>query len=380
MILSKLQERLFEISRRNRLLHFQPTQQAVNLTHASVPLSFDVKNIRPEQILTWQGEFSKAVSAGEAVSLTRHLNFAEQVYLPSVLDRIRADAVRDAAEFGFEQLRLAICFLHWANIKESPPEHYDSPLVLLPVRLVKKKGVRDSYWLQPLTTEAELNPVVRHLFKELYDIDLPATIDLSETTVEQLYEALAAKITASEPGITLNKVDRPRIEVIHDLAKCRLDRYRRTRLSGRGIRSFLEVDYSYDAANFHPLGLAIFRAKVRHSPTHLREIVQEKPSPRQYMTAPPDDDVPVAEKHKQFYALRQGADDNPYHWDFDLCRLTLGNFRYRKMTLVRDYADLQLDGQQSPAFDAIFFTGAAFHRTARSHAAGIGRPVPRGGL
>ena len=53
IILSKLQQRLFEISRRNRLLHYRTTQQAVNLTHASVPLSFDPEHIRPEQILTW---------------------------------------------------------------------------------------------------------------------------------------------------------------------------------------------------------------------------------------------------------------------------------------------------------------------------------------
>jgi hypothetical protein len=156
VILGKLQERLFEISRRNRLLHFRATLGAVNLTHASVPLSFDVRHIRPEQILTWGGGFARAISAGEPVPLGKHLDFAEQLYLPSVLDRIRADAVRDAAEFGFEQLRLAVCFLRWANLKETPAEHYDSPLVLLPVRLVKKKGVRDSYWLQPLGTAAEV--------------------------------------------------------------------------------------------------------------------------------------------------------------------------------------------------------------------------------
>ena len=94
VILSKLQERLFEISRRNRLLHFRPTMHAVNLTHASVPLSFDVKSIRPEQILTWTGDFARGVSAGEVVPLSRHLNFTEQLYLPSVLDRIRADLRR----------------------------------------------------------------------------------------------------------------------------------------------------------------------------------------------------------------------------------------------------------------------------------------------
>ncbi len=178
--------------------------------------------------------------------------------------------------------------------------------MLLPVRLVKKKGVRDSYWLQPLTTEAELNPVVRHLFKQLYDIEMPAVIDLSQMTLDQLYDDLASKIAASEPGITLNKVDRPRIELIHDLAKRRLDRYRRTaRVSGRGVRSFLDVDYSYDPANFHPLGLGIFRERIRYRPTHLREIVQERPAARQYMVAPMDD-VPIAEKQKQFYAVREG--------------------------------------------------------------------------
>lgn len=354
VILGKLQERLFEVSRRNRLLHFQAPLQSVNLTHASVPLSFDVRSIRPDQIVTWNGEFAKLVSAGQPVSLTRHLNFSEQLYLPSVLDRLRAEAARDAAEYGFEQLRLAICFLRWANIKTTPPEQYDSPLVLLPVRLFKKKGVRDSYFLQPLTTEAEINPVVRHLFQEYYGIELPLTINLEESSIEQLYGDLAAKVNASEPGINVTKVDHPRIDLIHDLAKRRLDRYRRSaRLSGRGVKSFLNVDYSYDPANFHPLGLAIFAARIRPTPTRLREIVQDTPTPRSYM-APPENDSPTSEKQRQFYALREQADDNPYHWEFDLCRLTLGNFRYRKMTLVRDYTELAANGIENPAFDAIF--------------------------
>ena len=62
----------------------------MNLTHASVPLSFDVQHVRPEQILTWGGAFARAASAGEPVSLSKHLDFAEQIYLPSVLDRVRA--------------------------------------------------------------------------------------------------------------------------------------------------------------------------------------------------------------------------------------------------------------------------------------------------
>ena len=58
---------------------------------------------------------------------------------------------------------------------------------------------------------------------------------------------------------------------------------------------------------------------------------------------------------EQKYAL--AADDNagPYAWDFDLCSVTLGNFQYRKMSLVRDY-NVLLERPQSthPAFDGIF--------------------------
>ncbi len=53
VVLRKLRERLFDLTRRNRLLHFKANMQSVNLTQASVPLSFDVKNVRPDQILVW---------------------------------------------------------------------------------------------------------------------------------------------------------------------------------------------------------------------------------------------------------------------------------------------------------------------------------------
>ncbi|HEV3119230.1 MAG TPA: DUF4011 domain-containing protein, partial [Gemmataceae bacterium] len=140
LILSRLQQRLFEISRRNRLLHFRQTMHSVNLTLASVPLSFDVNAIRPEQLFTWNGELQQALAAGKNISLNKHLCFEEALYLPGLLDSIRTEAARDQAEFGFAQLRLVLCFLRWSNLKEKPPERFDSPLVLLPVRLTKTKG------------------------------------------------------------------------------------------------------------------------------------------------------------------------------------------------------------------------------------------------
>jgi DNA polymerase III delta prime subunit len=353
VVLRKLRERLFEISRRNRLLHFRPTMQTVNLTHASVPLSFDIKNIRPDQVLVWNDAFQREILGGAAVSLNKYLNFAEALYLPGLLDHILAESRRDLAEFGFAQLRLVVCFLHWANLKEKPPEAFDSPLVLLPVRLSKKKGIRDVYTLEAASTEAEINPVVRHLFKQLYAIDLPEVLDLATTSLDQFFDYLRERIEASEPAVALSRIDRPRIALIHEKARRKLDQYRRrARLAGRGVRTFLDLDYSYDPANYHPLGLSLFAAKIRPSRTHLQEILEERPRPRSF--AAPEAEPPAVERERSFFSLQEGGEENPYAWSFDLCSVTLGNFKYRKMSLVRDYEALLDQDRTSPAFEATF--------------------------
>jgi hypothetical protein len=96
----------------------------------------------------------------------------------------QSTARRDQSEFGFVQMRLVVCFPHWANLKEKRVEQYDSPLVLLPVQLRKKKGIRDTYYLDVVSSDAEINPVVRRQFMQFYDIALPESIDWkSNTTV-----------------------------------------------------------------------------------------------------------------------------------------------------------------------------------------------------
>ncbi|MEX0938807.1 MAG: AAA domain-containing protein [Pirellulales bacterium] len=353
VILGKLRERLFEISRRNKLLHFRATMQSVNLTHASVPLSFDIQNIRPDQILVWSDQMRREVTGGKPISLNKYLNFSEVLYLPSQLERLIAETKRDQSEFGFAQLRLVVCFLHWANLKEKPVEQYDSPLVLLPVQLRKMKGIRDTFYLDVISSEAEVNPVIRHQFKQLYDIDLPESIDFAETSLDELYESLGRKIAASESAVNLTKIDRPRIALIHEKARRKLDQYRRrARLAGRGVRKHLDLDYSYDPANYHPLGIKLFSAKVRPSQTHLREIIEENPRPRTFAAA--EQDPPVAEKERQFFSLQSGGEANPYDWTFDLCSVTLANFKYRRMSLVRDYEELLGDGMTNLAFEATF--------------------------
>ena len=353
IILGKLQQRLFELSRRNRLLHFKPAMNFLNLTQASVPLSFSAEHIRADQILTWGGKFAKRLLSGSAVCLNEYANFDEVLYAAPTLDRLRTEALRDKAEYGFSQLKLSVCFLRWADLKSKPPELYDSPLVLLPVELKKKKGVRDTYWLELVSPEAEINPVVRYQFRQLYDIHLPERIDLTETDLDSLHKTLVEQISRSDQTVDVRKVERPRIDLLHEKARRRLDMYRRrARVAGRGVRQFMDLDYSYDAANFRPLGLQLFSTHVVLAETQLRTILRENPSPRRFAVTP--DSAPVVEKERQFYSLRDSDGDNPHHWEFDLCRVTLGNLKYRKMTLVKDYEQLLAEDRRSEAFESAF--------------------------
>ena len=358
LIQSHLRDRLFEISRRNRLIYFKPTLQTLNLTVASVPLLLDYRNIKLEQLFVWHTELAATITEGAPMSLGKYLRFEDAPYIPGVLDKIISEARRDRAEYGFAQLRLVLCFLRWNNLKEAPNERIHSPLLLLPVELTRKKGVRDNYVLDPTTSEAEVNPALRHHLKELYNLNLPEFVDLRETTLDQFCEGLRVQIQASEPGVTLNKIDRPQIEIIHEKARQRVDQdRRRMKLQARKARSAAKPEYSYDRENFRPLGLQLFLEKVRPTPMPLRDVVGAAPQvrlPHIVDPAAPDNSGKVLETERQMFSLRDGDNQNPYSWDFDLCSLTLGNFNYRKMTLVRDYSKLIETDMASGAFDTVF--------------------------
>lgn len=356
LVQTHLRDRLFEISRRNRLLYFKPSQASLNFTVASVPMVMNLASVKLEQLFVWHPALAAEVIEGKPMNLGRWLRFEDQPYLPGALDKLISDSRRDRAEFGFAQLRLVVAFLHWHNLKESPQERVVSPLLLLPVELSKKKGVRDQYLLDPTSAEAEVNPALRHHLHQVYGLRLPESVDLRETTLEQFHRELEAQIRASEPGVTLRLVDKPEIQLIHQRARQRLAQYqRKQRLRAPAKRTKASFSYSYDRENFRPLGLQLFRAKVSPTPLPQRAAAGGLPEPRlPHMVAPDAAAEPITETERQTFALREERPGNPYAWDFDLCSLTVGNFNYRKMSLVRDYGTLLDDGAVSEAFDRVF--------------------------
>jgi DNA polymerase III delta prime subunit len=357
-----LRDRLFDLSRRNRLLYFKPTQAHVNLTIASVPLVVDMHSIRVDQLCVWDGRFAADIASCDPVPLARWLRFEDQPYLPGALDRILQEARRDRAEYGLSQLSLVVAFLRWHNLKEGAPggaeqaERIASPLLMLPVELTRKKGVRDQYLLEAATSEAQVNPTLRHHLRQLYGIVLPETVDLRETPIEQFHAQIAAQIAQSEPGVQLRLVKQPEIAVIHQRARQRLEQFkRRTRVRTPSAVPVAAQEFSYAQDDFRPLGLQLFHARVRAVPLPLRDAVGAPPQPRapQMAAAVADRTGKTDETERTTLALRESS-GNPYQWDIDLTAVTLGNFNHRKMSLVRDYSGLAESDLASEAFDRVF--------------------------
>lgn len=352
-VLAHLRDRLFDLSRRNRLLYFRPTAATVNLTVASVPLMLQIQSIRAEQICTWGGPFAEQVVEGKPLALNRWLRFDDQPYLPPALDRLIADTRRDRAEFGFSNLRLVVAFLRWHNLKEAPDERIVTPLLWLPVELVKRKGVRDQYLLQCTDGAAEFNPVLRHHLGQLYDIRLPEKVDLAKTTLAEIHADILAQIHRSEPAVELRLVDKAAIRLVRQKAMQRMQQYQR-RKPARTSLQFAGGElppYSYAQDDYRPLGRALFERWVRPSELPQRFEAGAPPSPT--LRQPHMAEAAADADERTGYVLEE-SDGHRYAWDLDLTQVTLANFNYKKMSLVRDYAELLKAPAANPAFDLVF--------------------------
>nr|WP_198982672.1 AAA domain-containing protein [Herbaspirillum sp. ASV7] len=351
-VLEHLRDRLFDLSRRNRLLYFKPTSANVNLTVASVPLMLQIDSVKPEHICTWGGPFAEQLAAGKPVSLGNWLRFDDQPYLPATLDKLISETRRDRAEFGFSNLRLVLAFLRWHNLKEDPDERITSPLLWLPVELVKRKGVRDQYVIQCTAGEAEFNPVLRHSLSQLYGIELPDTVDLGKVSLADIHADLLSKIHRSEPAVELRLVDKASIRMVRQKALQRMQQYQRRRPSEGRARMTAKgwlPPYSYAREDYRPLGKALYEHWIR--PGELPQRFEAGASLRRPHMA---EAVAAEQQEDKIGYMLEESQGHRYAWDLDLTQVTLANFNYKKMSLVRDYAQLIERSEANPAFDRVF--------------------------
>ena len=247
------------------------------------------------------------------------------------------------------QLRLAVAFLHWYNLKDGERERISSPFILVPVSITKKKSLRkdDDFILETNDTEAEINPILRWMLNETYGIRLPEQIDLEKTDLSAFYEELRKAIETANQGIKIALIDKPRIKIIHTIAQRTASVYaRRSRKRNAGMDQQYSLDYSYDRDNYQPLGLQLFRTYLQPQEAFIENVVSNfKPSASFNPKA-------LTEETKR-YEVTEG-NNNPFLWEFDLCHAVLGNFNYRKMSLVRDYNEALETGSGEHIFNQLF--------------------------
>lgn len=347
-ILNKLRNRLFDTSRRNRLLYYRPNMRFVNLTISSVPMVLHYQSIRAERLFTWNKDILNNVKKLKDILLNKYLRFEDHHYLSSSLNKIRVEAQRDINEYGFSQLKLVITFLNWHNLKESPNERIQSPLLLIPVELKRNKRIKEDHFVvKILDNEAEVNPVLSNHLRDLYGIKLPDFVDLNEINLEDFYTSLKNQIDAVNQGISLNLIDKPRIKLIHTEAKKTVVNFKkRLRKRGQQLSSYKNLSFSYQQENYKPLGLEIFRQYIEPRVTFLEFLINEDILPSHYNWQEPT-------KTRKLYELAN-SEENPYSWDFDICNIVLGNFNYKKMSLVRDYNQVMENKLSHEVFEDLF--------------------------
>ena len=356
-ILAKLRNRLFDTSRRNRLLYYKPNSRFVNLTISSVPAVLHYQSINPASLFTWNTAISKQIIGMKDLPLNKYLCFEDHPYLNAQLNGVRQEADSDEKEYGFSQLRLVIAFLHWHNLKEDAKERIQSPLLLLPVQLKRTKALKEEkFTLEIADNTAIINPVLGNYLKDLYGLQLPESIDLDEISMEAFYEALKAKIDEARQGVVLNYIHQPRISLIHSAAKQTIQHYRK-RLRAKGSASFHQVEYSYSKENYKPLGLELFKQKIEPPQSSLSFLLGEKPAPGKRMRFAAETTALGTS-----FQLVEG-ESNPYSWDFDVCNIVLGNFNYKKMSLVSDYSKVADQDLAHPVFDELFNSQPRLHET-----------------
>lgn len=302
-ILHKLRNRLFDVSRRNRLLFYKPNARFANLTFGSVPMVLHHQSIRPELLFTWNADIEAKVIAMGDLALNKYLRFEDHPYLPAVLNKIRLEAQRDVQEFGFSQLKLVVAFLKWHNLAEDPQESVHSPLLLLPVELKKKKQTGgDQYVLSVTDNNAEVNPVLANRLRELFGIELPDRVDLEEMNPETFCDHIRRQVEGANRGIVLQYLRKPRIRLIYKEARETAEQYR-------------------------------------------KKTAGDAPK----IAAAAADEI----TEKELFEWAE-AEANPYRWEFDTCQMVLGNFNYKKMSLVRDYNAAIEQQHRHGVFDHLF--------------------------
>ena len=165
--LAVLRSRLFDLSKRNRNIYFNPGSSFAPI-------------------------FPEGISSEMPFKEGDVLEFFEDQTPPEIfnkLNTLRLKADRNKRELGFHQLKLATSFIHWTNTKTTPYDEICSPLILFDVDISRTRGIRDSFILK-LSSGPQLNPFLTRFWHELFDYNADPVLTEGQNPEEEVVRFL----------------------------------------------------------------------------------------------------------------------------------------------------------------------------------------------
>jgi DNA replication protein DnaC len=224
---------LLDLTKRNKMINYRETKRTtLKILEPEFTELFNRLAIKEEELTfqrpmdkNFKPKISKMISLLETLAYPIPIQFGDIKTDRSSLDdrritlgNLHAKSKLARDEQGTNILYLSFGFIEWKDDDVS----LKSPLLIMPVSL-KQKSIQDPFILVRYDDDIEVNPTIAHLFKERYNIDLPAFELENEKSIELYIQ---------------------KIEILANKNSWKL-----TREVSLGLLSFLKIGMYYDIEN-----------------------------------------------------------------------------------------------------------------------------------
>lgn len=165
--LTHLKEKLFDFSRRNRLLFFKPLTKYVNISDF----------IPKKQDFTWK-ESSKII-------LKSDFDYFQSLLISQSVQLIREEQ-KILQEYGYHSLKMAFGFITFDTILKKESQTILSPLFLVPITLSLNQNSKEID-IQISSTTWNINPILRFFLKNTLKLHIPETISVDNKSNVQIF-------------------------------------------------------------------------------------------------------------------------------------------------------------------------------------------------
>ena len=169
-LLTHFKEKLFDFSRRNRLLFFKPLTKYINVTDF-IPKELD---------FTWQESLK--------ISLKSEFDDFQSLLFAQCAQLVREEQ-KIVQEYGYHSLKMAFGFISFDTNYKNESQTILSPLFLVPISFSLNQSSKEIDF-QFSSTTWNINPVLRFFLKNKLNLQIPEIISVENKSNPQIFNEI----------------------------------------------------------------------------------------------------------------------------------------------------------------------------------------------